>query len=205
MKTDEPVAETRLHWMSATRKVPAEFSMRVLAFAGVVLFSSCTHQEPGPSGANSCPKKLPVHYADSTRKFSLCLPAGVTKKAADDHPAGSVRFQGFAVPSGTNLVSKQFIIVVGTDPNMQATSANGTFKAGGVTFKRFTGEEGAAGHSIQSIIYVWNRGGQTVDFDFLLNSANLANFPPANRPAQFDYAAQVKSTEEIMKTFHKVP
>jgi hypothetical protein len=142
---------------------------------------------------------------DSSQHFGFCLPAGLQKSAADGYPAGSIRFQGFGVPAGTNLVSKQLIIIPGADPNLQGATASGTFKAGNVTFQRSTAEEGAAGHSIQYVIYSSAQGGKTLSFEFVLNSTNRSNYPPASRPAQFDYAAQVKSTEEIMKTFRRLP
>jgi hypothetical protein len=71
----------------------------------------------------------------------------------------------------------------------------------GVTFRRATAGEGSAGHLDQYIVYTWKHGGKKLHFDFDLRSANVNDYPPSSRPAQFDYAAQVQSTEEIMRTF----
>ena len=38
-------------------------------------------------------------------------------------------------------------------------------------------------------------------FDFTYRSVNVGNFDPANRPKEYDRAAQIKWSEDIMSTF----
>jgi hypothetical protein len=128
----------------------------------------------------------------------------LTQGNAGGYPTGTVLFNGFAVPAGTNLVSKRLIIVPGTDPDMQAGTADGHFTAGGVTFSRMQAGDGSAGHLTQFIIYTWTHGGKTLHFDFSLYSEDVNVFPPSSRPAQFNFAKQYKFTEEVMKTFHRL-
>ena len=188
---------------------PAKLSRTVFMSLAVIVAAGCATQKeipppPTPSPRprhEHCPAKFSYHYIDSAHGFSICLPASVTKGDASAYPAGSVLFNGFAVPAGTNLVTKKLIIVPGTDPDMQAGTANGTFVADGVTFTRMNAGDGSAGHLTQYIIYTWTHGGKTLHFDFSLFSANVNDFPASTRPAQFDLPAQVKFTEEVMKTF----
>jgi hypothetical protein len=193
---------------------PAKFFHRavggfaILGVAGcAVLFAPTIPTEtPAPLAPahEHCPAKFSFHYVDSTHGFSLCLPAKVTKGDASSYPSGSVLFNGFAVPKGTNLVTKRLIIVPGTDPDMQAGTADGSFVSDGVTFARMQAGDGSAGHLTQFIIYTWTHGGQTFHFDFSLYSANVNDFPASSRPLEFDLPAQVKFTEEVMKTFRRL-
>ena len=77
--------------------------------------------------------------------------------------------------------------------------------ADGVTFTRTKELDGSAGHMTYVIIYTWTHGGKTLHFDFSLFTVNVNVYPPASRPAEFDFAKQVKYSEEIMKTFHRLP
>jgi hypothetical protein len=73
------------------------------AALAMILAGGCAAPKASPAH-DQCPAKFAYHYTDSTHGFSLCLPASVTKGDASGFPAGSVPFQGFAVPKGTNLV-----------------------------------------------------------------------------------------------------
>jgi hypothetical protein len=166
--------------------------------AAVIFVSGCAIHE-------QCPAKYSQHYVDTTHHFSLCLPSSATQGDAGGYPSGSILFNGFPVPAGTNLDSKRLIIVPGKDPDMQDITPNGHLTVDGVDFKRATGGEGSAGHLTQYIFYTWKQNGHKLDFEFSLYSANVLDYPPATRPAQFDYPAQVQSIQDIMETFHRVP
>jgi len=43
-----------------------------------------------------------------------------------------------------------------------------------------------------------------IHFDFQHRSVNPYNFDPPQRPAEYDRAAQIKITEQIMSTFRKL-
>jgi hypothetical protein len=175
---------------------PTGLSRRACVGVIMILVTGCAlHQQ--------CPSNLSDHYVDHTNGFSLCLPGSVTKGNAGGYPSGSVLFTGFPVPQGTNLEEKRLAIVPGTDPDMQDATAGGHFTADGVTFTRSQAGDGSAGHLTQYIIYTWNHGGTPLHFGFSLYSVNVNVYPPSSRPAQFDFAAQLHSTEEVMSTFRR--
>jgi hypothetical protein len=162
------------------------------------------HQKPQPPVAH-CPAKYSFHYVDSAHGYSLCLPAQAKKGDASGYPTGSVLFNGLPVPAGTNLESKQLIIVSGMDDNMQGSTAFGHLTVDGVTFQRVKASDGSAGHSTLHVIYTWTHNGKTLHFDFAHRAVNVLVFDPPNRPAEYDQAAQVKISEEIMHTFRRLP
>ncbi len=182
---------------------PAVLCRFASACIATLLAAGCATRPPLPPPPIQahCPAKFSDHYVDTVHRFSLCLPAGLSKGDAGAYPSGTVLFTGFAVPAGTNLEAKQLIIVPGTDPDMQGATPDGRLTADGVTFSRVQAGEGSAGHLTQYYIYTWTHGGKTLHFDFSLYSSNVNDYPPASRPAEFDLPAQVKFTREIMKTF----
>jgi hypothetical protein len=186
---------------------PAEFSRRAFIGLAMILAAGCACDKPSPPqpGYPPCPSNFSQHYIDTARHFSLCLPASATESNnTGGYPSGTVLFNGFAVPPGTNLEQKRLIIVPGTDPNMQGATPYGHFTADGVTFTRSQELDGSAGHMTTNIIYTWTQGGNTLDFDFSLYAVNPGVYPPSEQPAEYDLAAQVRFTEKIMGTFHRL-
>jgi hypothetical protein len=189
----------------------ADLSRNVVIGLALILTAGCaTHKEtppPAPAPVHKhCPAKFSYHYVDSPHGFSLCLPKHLTKGDASSYgyPAGSALFTGFSVPAGTNLVTKKLIIVSGTDSDIQGATAWGHFSADGVTFTRQKALDGSAGHMTTYISYGWTHGGKVLHFDFQLFASNPAVFPPATRPAEYSLNAQLKYSEEIMSTFHRL-
>jgi hypothetical protein len=164
----------------------------------VTIGAGCATQGPTPS---PCPPKYPQHYADTTHRFSLCLPSGVNKTAS----GSTVTFNGFTVPSGTNLQAKGLIVVPGNYDMLQGATAAGSLTVDGVVLKRAQADEGSAGHSTLHVIYTWKEGSKVVHFDFTHRAVNVGNFDPPNRPQEYNRAAQLKLTEEIMSTFKRLP
>jgi hypothetical protein len=160
--------------------------------------SGCATSSPKPS---PCSSKYSFHYADAAHHFSLCLPAGLTKTATNT----SVTFTGFAVPAGTNLEAKTLVIVSGSYDFLQGATAAGSITADGVVLHRVQLDDGSAGHSTLHVIYTWKQGAKAVHFDFTHRAVNVGNFDPPNRPLEYDRAAQIKITEEIMSTFKRLP
>ena len=80
----------------------------------------------------------------------------------------------------------------------------GSLTADGVVFKRVKANEGSAGHSTLHVIYTWKKNGKVMHFDFTHYAVNVGNFDPPNRPAEYDQAAQIKMSEEIMSTFKRL-
>jgi len=192
-------AKARLEFDKAMKTFsPADLFRHAGIAVAMILVSGCAMHE-------QCPAKYSQHYVDTTHHFSLCLPSSATEGDAGGYPSGSVLFNGFPVPAGTNLESKRLIIVPGTDPDMQDITADGHLTVDGVNFKRATGGEGSAGHVTQYIFYTWKHNGQKLHFEFSLYSANVLVYPPSTRPAQFNYPAQVQSIQEIMENFHQHP
>ena len=177
------------------------FSPAWIAVAMTITTSRITDGEKPPQSLSDCPSTYSFHYTDSVHGFSLCLPAKVKKGDATAYPGGSVVFTGFAVPAKTNLEAKQLIIVPGKYDIIQSATAFGHFAAHGASFKRMKGEEGSAGHLTLHIIYTCRKGSHEVHFDFAHRSVNIANFDPSNRPTEYNRAAQIKITEQIMSTF----
>jgi hypothetical protein len=151
-----------------------------------------------------CPPAYPFKYVDRAHGFRLCLPAGLTKQPATGYTTGSILFTGFAVPSKTNLGSKQLVIIPGDYDLLKSATPFGHFSANGVTFERAQFEDPGAGNLTLHVIYTWKRGKTSVHFDFEDRSANIYNFDPAHRPAEYNRAAQIKITEQIMSTFQKL-
>ena len=147
-----------------------------------------------------CPPDYSFNYVNRAHGFSLCLPAGVTKQSATGYPAGSILFTGFAVPPKTNLQSKQLVIVPGEYDMLKTATPFGHFSARNTTFERAKAADGSAGHSTMHIIYTWKHGKNALHFDFEDRSVNIYNFDLARRPAEYDRAAQIKATEQIMST-----
>jgi hypothetical protein len=147
----------------------------------------------------SCPASLPFAYVDQARGFRICLPAGLQKGVPAQSSPGSVLFTGFAVPANTNLRSKQLSIISGEYDLLKSAKPFGQFTANGVTFKRAKFEEGSAGHLDLHVFYT--PAGKNLHFDFDHHSVNVLNFDPSNRPAEYNRAAQIKFTEQIMSTF----
>jgi hypothetical protein len=152
-----------------------------------------------PSATAGCPASLPFTYVDRARGFRICLPTGLQKGVPEQSSPGSVLFTGFAVPAKTNLESKQLFIISGEYDLFRSAKPFGQFTANGVTFKRAAFDEGSAGHLDLHVIYTPT--GKNLHFDFDLHSVNVYNFDPPNRPAEYNRAAQIKFTEEIMSTF----
>ncbi len=151
-----------------------------------------------------CPPEYSFKYVDRVHGFCLCLPAGVTKQTATGYPAGTILFTGFVVPPKTNLQSKQLVIVPGEYDLLKTATPFGHFSAKGATLGHARFEEGSAGHLTLHVIYTWKRGKNAVHFDFEHRSVNIYNFDPAQRPAEYDRAAQVKITEQIMSKLQKL-
>ena len=156
-----------------------------------------------PAPTSQCPSKYPQHYADAAQRYSICLPANVSKGNASGLPAGTVVFNGFSVPAGTNLLSKRLIIQPGADDLLQTATAFGQFTAGGVTFQRMKETDAGAGQEYLNIIYVWKHAGQQLNFVFEHHAVNPGNIGPP-QPTVYNEAVQVKITEEIMKTFRRL-
>jgi hypothetical protein len=154
----------------------------------------------GPSNSGPCPSKYSLHYQDAARGFSLCLPAGVQVA----NTGGRLTFTGFPVPAGTNLQQKSLVVVSGSYDMLQGATPAGSFTADGVVFKRVRTDEGSAGHSTLHVIYTWQKAGKTLHFDFMHYAVNVGNFDPPNRPPEYEKAAQIKLSEEIMGTFKKM-
>ena len=193
-------------------KTPSFTQVSRPLFGAAILFATgcaALHHQPSPTPQpaphHGCPAQLPVHYANTALKFSLCLPVHVKKGDASAYPAGSVLLTGFSVPSGTNLESKQLLVIPAEDPNMQGATAFGHLSVAGVNFQRVQADDGSAGHSTKHIVYTWKQGSKQVHFDFALRAVNPDVFDPAHRPQQYNVAAQVKLTEDIMRTFQKLP
>jgi hypothetical protein len=70
-----------------------------------------------------------------------------------------------------------------------------------VIFTRAKFQEGSAGHLDLHIVYTWKHGKNPVHFDFEYRSVNIANLDPASRSVEYDPAAQIKLTEQMMRTF----
>jgi len=169
---------------------------------GLLLIASCccgTSKESNQSP--NCPAEYSFGYTDPVHGFRICLPAGV-KRAVADYPKDSIKFTGFAVPTKTNLESKDLIIVPGDYDVLKSADPFGRFTVGSVTFERAKFEEGSAGHLTLHIIYTWKR--KNIHFDFEHLSVNVMNFDPPNRPAGYNRDAQIKLTERIMSTFRTV-
>ncbi|HEV7404704.1 MAG TPA: hypothetical protein VGO11_17315 [Chthoniobacteraceae bacterium] len=174
----------------------------------LTLFAGCAAPAPEnptlrPCGAtNSAGSGNSFHYQDPARGFSLCLPAGL-KKTAGTGPDQPVTFSGLAVPKGTNLETKTLVIASGKNDLVTGASAATSFKGGGLNFQRFIVEDGSAGHSTMHVIYAGHERGKDFYLDFTHRAVNVLNFDPPNRPKEYNRAAQIKLTEEIMSTFRK--
>jgi len=168
----------------------------------LLLTAWCTRGSSNPSGAlPHCPPQYSFAYADPAHGFRICLPSGV-KDAVADYPKDSTQFIGFAVPAKTNLEDKRLIIVRGDYDLLKSAKDFGHFTAGNVTFERTKFEEGSAGHLTLHIIYTWKS--KRLHFDLEHRSVNIYNFDPPQRPAEYNRAAQIKITEQIMSTFRKL-
>lgn len=152
-----------------------------------------------PTTTVGCPASLPFAYVDRAHGFRICLPTRLKKGVPEQSPAGAVVFTGFAVPAKTNLESKQLFIIPGEYDMLKSAKPFGQFTANGVTFKRAKFEEGSAGHLDLHVIYT--PAGKNLHFDFNHHSVDVLNFDPSNRPAEYNRAAQIKFTEQIMSTF----
>jgi hypothetical protein len=179
--------------------------------SAVLLMAGCAAQKkPTPAPApqhpaptSQCPAKYPIHHVSLAQGFSICLPANLQAGSTSGLPAGSLVFTGFPVPAGTNLTRKQLNIQPGSDDNLQNATPFGQLTAGGVTFQRMKEGDAGAGHREEHIIYAWTHAGKKLYFDFGLYSVNPAIVGPPH-PAEFNEPAQVKSTEEIMRTFRRM-
>ena len=185
----------------------AKSARHITLASALILMAGCaptkktpTPAPPHPSPTSQCPPKYPQHYADATQGYSICLPANAHKTSAAGLPAGSVLFTGFSVPAGTNLTRKDLSVQPGMDDNLQGATPFGHLTAGGVTFQRMKEGDAGAGHRVEHIIYLWTHAGKKLYFDFGLYSVNPQIVGPP-MPAEFNEPAQVKITEEIMKTF----
>jgi hypothetical protein len=167
--------------------------------------SACASESTDQSSVSaSCPPSLPFAYVDQAHGFRVCLPTGLTQETAQNYVAGSVQFTGFALPPKTNLRSKQLLIVSGQYDLLKSAAPFGHCSANGITFERAKFDEGSAGHLTLHIIYSWKHGKSAIHFDFEHRSVNIYNFDPPQRPAEYDRAAQIKITEQIMSTFQKL-
>jgi hypothetical protein len=169
-----------------------------IASASLLMACSTGGASTQPNSLPGCPPQYPLAYADPAHGFRICLPAGI-KRAAADYPKDSIVFTGFTVPPKTNLRSKSLLIISGDYDLLKDAKRFGHFTAGNVTFERGRFEEGSAGHLTLHIIYTWKS--KNLHFDFELRSVNIYNFDPAQRPAEYNRAAQIKMTEQIMSTF----
>lgn len=190
-------------------------SSRAIAIASaVILMAGCTPPKKAPAPTpiskhptptSQCPPKYPQHYANAALHYSICLPKNVTKGSVAGLPAGSVEFEGFSVPAGTNLTSKRLIIHPGSEALLQSATPFGQFTtAGGVTLQRVKATDAGAGHQFLNIIYVWKHAGHQLNFVFEHRSVNAGIVGPPE-PAVYNEAAQVHITEEIMKTLRFQP
>ena len=168
-------------------------SLSLLAGLVVVFGTGCAAEPPTPA---PCPAQYSFHYTDTARGISLCLPPGLKKSTAD----GLTTFTGFSVPAGTNLQAKTLIIATGEYDGLTGATPSGSLKVGGIVLQRAQLEDGSAGHVTLHVIYTWQTKGQPVHFDFTHRAVNVMNYDPPNRPKEYDRAAQIKMTEEIMRT-----
>ena len=167
--------------------------------------SACASESTDQSSISAgCPPSLPFAYVDQAHGFRICLPAGLTQETAQNYVAGSAQFTGFALAPKTNLRSKQLLIVSGQYDLLKSAAPFGHFSANGITFERARFEEGSAGHLTLHIVYSWKHGNSAMNFDFEHRSVNIYNFDPPQRPAEYDRAAQIKITQQIMSTFRKL-
>jgi len=172
----------------------------------LALFAGCAAPAPKPPAArpydhpSSDGSRNSFHYQDQARGFSLCLPAGL-KKTVGTGADQAVTFSGLAVPKGTNLEAKTLVIASGKNDLVTSGSAATSFKAGGVNFQRFIIDDGSAGHSTMHVIYAGKEQGKDFYLDFTHRAVNVLNFDPPNRPKEYNRAAQIKLSEEIMGTF----
>ncbi len=168
----------------------------------LILIACCACGTSTQSNSSSeCSPQYPLAYADPAHGFRICLPAEV-KRAVADYPKDSIVFTGFTVPPRTNLRSKRLLIISGDYDLLKSAKSFGRFTAGNVTFERGRFEEGSAGHLTLHIIYTWKS--KNLHFDFELRSVNIYNFDPAQRPAEYNRAVQIKIAEQIMSTFVQV-
>jgi hypothetical protein len=174
----------------------------ICAAVTLTMMAGCANGTSNPSHAlPHCPPQFSFAYADPAHGFRICLPADV-KRAVADYPKDSTVFTGFAVPTKTNLKNKSLIIVPGDYDLLKSAKGFGRFTMGNVTFERAKFEEGSAGHLTLHIIYTWKS--KNLHFDFEHRSVNIYNFDPPQRPAEYNRAAQIKITEQIMSTFRPV-
>ncbi len=179
-----------------------------MAFGVAAFAAGCAAPSKPVASHHPAHPVCPPHshlYKDTAHHYRLCLPNGVTTGDASAYPAGSTVFKGFALPTGTNLQDKKLVFIPGTDPDVVSGTASGHLTAGGVTFKRVKFDEGSAGHSTLHIIYTGKHAGKTLNFDFTHYAANVLNFPPQNRPHEYNRAHQLHLSEEIMHTFQPLP
>jgi hypothetical protein len=193
---------------SARFRIPFVFQSSVVKNIWLALaaaLSACAAQAADQSSTSTgCPPSLPFAYVDRVHGFRICLPAGLRRETPEDYPERSVQFTGFALPRKTNLESKGLLIVSGDYDLQKAATPFGHFKANSIEFERGKFEEGSLGHLTLHIIYSWKNGKSAIHFDFEHRSVNPYNFDPPQRPAEYDRAAQIKITEQIMSTFRKL-
>jgi hypothetical protein len=158
--------------------------------------AQCVTKQPGRP--DYCPTEYPFEYFDRVHGFQICLPAGIKRGVADD-PKGATLFTGFAVPAKTNLEKTELVVVSGDYDFLKSAEPFGQFTANGVRFTRAKVEDGSAGHLDLHIIYTPT--GKNIHFDFDLHSVDIYVFDPGQRPTEYDRAAQIKITEQIMSTF----
>lgn len=198
-----------LAWIPIVKPASLSKSARHITLASaMLLMAGCVSPKPKPTPphphpTSQCPAKYPQHFADATQGYSICLPANVSKGSASGFPAGTVVFNGFTVPAGTNLTRKQLVIQPGVDDNLQGATPFGQFTVDGVTFQRAMESDAGAGHRALHIIYTRTHAGKKLNFDFGHYSVNPQIVGPPH-PAEFNQAAQIKITEEIMKTFRRL-
>lgn len=191
---------------SRLAEILAAFAVAILA----AVLAGCGTLSPGGGADDPCKHAMydgktgMVPFIDAARGFRLCVPGQLTRTGPAGFPDGRVVFAGFAVPPGTNLEAKTLIIVSGSYDELQGATPAGRLAAGGETFQRVEVDEGSAGHSTLHVIYTWKNSGKTVHFDFTHLAVNPLVYDPAQRPATYDRAAQIKLTEEIMRTFARV-
>ena len=184
----------------------AKMFVPVAAMLLAAAFSGCTT----PESTDQCKLvkyggKSMEPYTDTTNKFRICIPEHLTKTGPDASTQGAVIFSGFPVPAGTTLESKKLYIVSGPYNELSAASPFGHLIAGGVTFQRAKFDEGSAGHFDLHIIYTWTMGSKQLHFDFVHHSVDPGVYPPGQQPPNYNQAAQIKLTEEIMDTFKRLP
>ena len=147
-----------------------------------------------------CPANYPFRYVDKAHQFSLCLPPNLKMPVPD----GPTTFTGFPVPKGTNLVAMSLVIATGKYDGLTGARPAGSLAVGDVVFQRSQVEGGSIGHSTLHVIYTWRTQGRVLYFDFVHAAVNLPIYDPADRPREYDRAAQIKISEEIMRTFRKM-